>query len=357
MPLLDAVPLKTDVLVVGAGPAGIAAASALNKAGIDVLVLDARKKIGHPLRCGEMVRVEYFQHFGLGPFPGWIRSLPKSLYLGVYSNYDKDFNHRSAHKADEGHDWVILDRKKSEFEASRMLAKKGVNVLEACSVNGVGKWDGNARDVAVIYGGNRFNIKSRMIIAADGPSSLVSRFAGISKPLSLSEVISYYAYTLKSTKGLDHRQSSVQFYNELRPFYFWIFPNSRTRANVGLGVHGYRGHLSKPLLDEMIGRFAELSDCVVEEHVVAWAPSAPPLQEPFADGLLVVGAAARYSGPIEGDGLWQAVVSGRHAGEFYAQNHHLKPTREVLSGYLNRVEALQKRQAVDFTRRAAMELE
>ena len=44
-----------DVIVIGGGPAGSTVARYAAKAGISVLVLDARSSIGSPLQCGELV--------------------------------------------------------------------------------------------------------------------------------------------------------------------------------------------------------------------------------------------------------------------------------------------------------------
>ena len=44
-----------DVIVIGGGPAGSTVARYAAEGGIRVLVMDARKSIGTPLQCGELV--------------------------------------------------------------------------------------------------------------------------------------------------------------------------------------------------------------------------------------------------------------------------------------------------------------
>ena len=47
--------LKTDILVVGAGPAGSLAARYAAEKGVKVTMIEARSNIGVPVRCGELV--------------------------------------------------------------------------------------------------------------------------------------------------------------------------------------------------------------------------------------------------------------------------------------------------------------
>ena len=44
-----------DVIIIGGGPAGSTVARYASSEGVKVLVIDARKSIGTPLQCGELV--------------------------------------------------------------------------------------------------------------------------------------------------------------------------------------------------------------------------------------------------------------------------------------------------------------
>jgi len=355
MPLLNTLPKHTEVLIVGSGPAGIAAAHALNQQGVaDVLLLDAREKIGHPLRCAEMTRWSYLENFGVRFQPGWLRKTP--FDLGIYMNTQFDENHQPSQRFLYPFEerWVLLDRQKSEYEASRLLADKGVNVLEHASVNGVGPWDGRGRTVSVVYQGQVQQLKARFILAADGPSSMVARYAGLTHGLSLNEVISCYEYELSNTGPLNPAHSEMFFYPELHPFYFWIFPQAVDRANVGLEVHGYRGHLAKPLLDRILQRFPMFHNSHIKKHIAAFIPSAHPFT-PYTDGMIAVGGAARLTETISGEGLWAAVVSGKRAAEHYLEVRHQSPTSLRLSGYMHKVHTLYDDQSADFFTRMSIE--
>ncbi|MHA1918050.1 MAG: NAD(P)-binding protein, partial [Candidatus Ranarchaeia archaeon] len=47
--------IKTDVLVVGSGPAGSTTAIRASKLGCNVLILDRKNNVGIPVQCGEAI--------------------------------------------------------------------------------------------------------------------------------------------------------------------------------------------------------------------------------------------------------------------------------------------------------------
>ncbi len=55
-----------DVIIIGAGPAGLMAGIDLQKAGVNYLIIDGKSALGTPMRCGEGLRekefIEFFSH-------------------------------------------------------------------------------------------------------------------------------------------------------------------------------------------------------------------------------------------------------------------------------------------------------
>ena len=45
-----------DVIIIGAGPAGLMAARELEKNEVNYLIIEAKRRIGFPLKCGEITR-------------------------------------------------------------------------------------------------------------------------------------------------------------------------------------------------------------------------------------------------------------------------------------------------------------
>jgi digeranylgeranylglycerophospholipid reductase len=49
-----------DAIIIGAGPAGLMAARELDANQVNYLIIEAKNKIGSPLKCGEITRQDTF---------------------------------------------------------------------------------------------------------------------------------------------------------------------------------------------------------------------------------------------------------------------------------------------------------
>ena len=155
-------PLTCDVLVVGAGPAGSAAARAAARQGVSVLLVERRRRVGVPIRCAEYVPLPVGRYLDLSnpavtvqPVRAMRTFLPgtdpkENLFPGAMIRRDR-FDQELARQA---------------VEAGARL-KTGLQVYRR-TPEGIRAWDGN-REVT---------IRSRVIVGADGPCSQVARWMG-----------------------------------------------------------------------------------------------------------------------------------------------------------------------------------
>ena len=64
--------IETDVLVIGAGPAGSSTAKHAAKNGVDTILIDKKSELGAPKRCGEGVSEEGLNRLGIKLNSKWI---------------------------------------------------------------------------------------------------------------------------------------------------------------------------------------------------------------------------------------------------------------------------------------------
>jgi digeranylgeranylglycerophospholipid reductase len=102
--------------------------------------------------------------------------------------------------------------------------------------------------------------------------------------------------------------------------YAWIFPKGRDCANVGLGISGdvSRGnHCARDYLRAFVDD--KFPDGKILAEMYGAVPLSGPVYETVANGLILVGDAARHVNPITGGGILQAMQGGAIAGDVIAK--------------------------------------
>jgi geranylgeranyl reductase family protein len=299
---------RVDLLVAGAGPAGIAAAITAVERGLDVVVVDTAsfprdKTCGDGLTAGAL---RLFERLGL----------PRAaLGTATYARVDEAMIVSPSGRrvalpipADGEHAGVItrMDLDAAFVEHARA---RGVPV---CEGNGVEELTRVPLGVRVTTARGDECI-ARFVVAADGHFSPVRRAWQPDAGPALGEWHAARQYF----SGVPDRRLWVAFEEDLLPGYAWVFPLPGGRANVGFGVlrDGRKGHelkelwhdlLQRPLIRDILG-----ADARPEDRVRAWP--IPTRYDPaaLADGrVLFAGDAAGVVDPMTGEGIAQALETG-----------------------------------------------
>lgn len=306
---------SVDILIVGGGPAGLTCALHLLGAGLRVMLVDARRVIGTPVRCAELTRQDLFDWLGVPPERDWIRwRLPATWGA------------------------VVLARDSMEADLAGRLARGGVDIRVGTAVTAVGDWQDESRLVSLRTAAtNDFPVRARCVVAADGVSSSVARMAGLATALKASDLGSGLGVNVRGAR-LTHSDSfTLRYLPGMGGSYFWTIPNGSNAANVG-------GILPGTLGDKVARRLARMRE--TDSHaeggkdgarVVGCVPLVSPLEQPVAAGLLVVGTAARLVDPVTAEGIWHAVRSGRAAAESIIAAHGAYAAAD-LAGYREHLE-------------------
>ncbi len=287
-----------DIIVIGAGPAGSSAALTAAKEGLSVVLFEEHAQIGIPLQCAEGLSRSTIKGY-LDIKPEWTAvSLKGSIIRGPTG---EEF------KIEYPNVGWILNRKIFDNELARAALSNGALLKTNAKVIKI--------ENSVVYANENGRIKqyrSRFIIGADGISSNVGLWLGIDTRLGLNEIEVCAEYLIENIK-IESNYTYLIFDNKIAPGgYAWIFPKSKTSANIGLGISPLLTRKkAKQFLDEWIKK--DFPDGTIKEKIFGGVP-AKILKKFSGENFFLVGDAARFTDPLSGAGIANGIKSGIIAG-------------------------------------------
>jgi menaquinone-9 beta-reductase len=350
--------VDADVIVVGAGPAGSAAAHQLARTGKDVLLLEKttfpREKV-----CGDGLTpraVRSLVEMGIDTNePGWVRN--KGLRIvGGTTRLELPWPELASFP-DYG-----LVRTRLDFDEilARHAAKAGARLQESTSVTAplLDERTGRVVGVQARVGPDREPVTYRapVVIAADGNSARLALAVGITRREDRPMGVAVRRYFRSPRTNDDYLESHLELWDGKRgesallPGYGWIFGVGDGTSNVGLGLLNTTPAFQTTDYRDLLRRWlTSMPDDWGFDEDTAVGPvrgSALPMgfnRAPhYRDGMLLVGDAAGAVNPFNGEGIAYAMESGRLAAEVVAQALDRPPgsSRELaLSAYPEQMRA------------------
>lgn len=300
---------KYDVIVIGAGPAGTVTARKCAEKGLNVLVLEKRAEIGAPKRCAEGLGHPDLVRLG---YTGKERFIAQTIKCGLFVAP----NGKSQELPGKTGGGYILERKVFDKFLAYDAAKAGVKIYTKADVIDLIKKNRIITGVRVIYNGEQRDISGKIIVAADGVESKISRLAGLPTKNTLSSIDSGHQYEMANIDLEDSHKSIFYFGNEIAPRgYIWIFPKGEHIANVGIGIGGNSDKSAKYYLDRWIKSQPHINKGSIIEENSGGIPIGAFLKSMTADNFLAVGDAAHQVNPLHGGGLAESSHSAELASK------------------------------------------
>jgi digeranylgeranylglycerophospholipid reductase len=300
---------RYDALIIGGGPGGAIAAGDLADAGHSVCLVEKRPAIGAPVRCAEGIGKNVLAQF-IEPDDRWISAEIKGAMLVAPDGTAMSIEREMA-GSKVGY---ILDRKIFDRELIWQAASKGAEVHVKTRAASPLLDDGAVTGATLVSCSEVREVRADVVIAADGVESKFSRWCGIDTAVPLRELMSCAQYLLTDIE-IDPFMTVFYLGNRIAPEgYAWVFPKGERTANVGVGISSRRsraGNRARDYLDRFVAE--HFPDGKTIEYIVGGVPVCRPLPCTVADGLMIVGDAARVSDPITGGGIFNALHTGRLA--------------------------------------------
>jgi len=304
-----------DVIVIGAGPAGSVAARFAAEGGASVLLIEKRQEIGDCIRCAEGVGTGDLDKY-LDIESRWIAAPIKGATIYVPDGTPI----KMRPKDPESVYGYILERKIFDRALAERAAIAGVEVNTKTAATGLIIENGRIVGVKIKRLDVEKEVRTNIVIGADGVESKVGRWAGINTTLKPKDIETGVQYLMTN---IDIDKDNVEFFmgNQYAPGgYVWIFPKGPGRANVGIGILGSKiKDGGRPI--DYLNKFVEsrFPNGKIIEMNFGGIPVSGGIDKIYDGGLMLVGDAGHLTDPITGGGIKHALWSGEIAGQVAAE--------------------------------------
>lgn len=313
-----------DVVVVGAGPAGAAAAIAAREAGADVLLLEREELPRYKLCGGGLLQVS-------------VDSLPAGFAPPLRARVDRvSFTHagrgaRERRAARPGQPVLrMVYRREFDHALVRHAAGLGVEVRDRCTVRAIAEDDGVVE--LTTSGGP---VRARAVVGADGSAGRSSRWVGArfdQVDVGLEVELALDDARREAWRGRVHLD-----WGPLPGSYGWAFPKG-DQLTVGVILDRDRGAEGRGYLADLV-RWLDLDDAPVVSrggHLTHCRADGSPLAR---GRVLLAGDAAGLLEPWTREGISFALRSGRLAGAAAARTAAGADPAAVGDAYTRDIEA------------------
>jgi len=315
-------PARCDVLVIGAGPAGSAAATMLARAGFDVVLVDQhsfpRDKV-----CGD------------GLIPDAHKALAKLGALDEVMTLAQPAGHVGCigprgGRIDVPGTLAVLPRKELDHVLVKNAARAGVRMFAPVRFAAPIEDNGRVAGAQLKVGDTTHELRANWTILATGavPQALIA--AGMSRRHTPSGVaLRGYVKNDRMVGRIDKLE--IVWHRAVSPGYGWIFPCRDGIFNIGVGIADSHGEARNGKLTKKEANLREIFDdftrvyAPAKELVEGGVWTSPLKGAPLRctlegaqysrPGLIVTGEAAGSTYSFSGEGIGKAMETGIHAAE------------------------------------------
>ncbi|MEV0356722.1 geranylgeranyl reductase family protein [Nocardia sp. NPDC050697] len=312
----DVIPAAVEVLVVGAGPAGSAAAAWAARDGRDVLLIDGAV-FPRDKTCGDGLTpraTAELEHLGLGP---WLRAHTVNHGLRM-----------TGFGREELLPWPggsfptygsAVPRTELDDTLRQTAVKSGARMLDGTKAVEVLRDGERVRGVTVRSGSGTHTITCKTLVVADGVRSPIGKQLGRSWHRRFAYGTAARAYIRSARSDDQWITSHLELRNAdgaLVPGYGWIFPLGNGEVNIGVGslaTERRPAHIAlKPLLEHYTAQRRDEWEFSGELRAVASAllPMGGAVSNVAGPNWVLVGDAAGCVNPLNGEGIDYGLEGG-----------------------------------------------
>ena len=311
--------VRADVVVVGAGPSGSAAAAWAARSGRDVLLIDACE-FPRDKACGD----------GLTP-----RAVAELRALGLRDWLDGRIRHHGLRMAGYGADVEVrwpgksfpmtssaVPRTELDDRIRRVAADSGAAMALGRKCVDVARDSAGRVEAVILADGSR--VGCRWLIVADGARSPLGRVLGRQWHQQTVYGVAARAYLASPRADEQWISSDLELRSadgQVLPGYGWIFPLGNGQVNIGVGALATAKRPAEVALRPLLRHYADLKRSAwgftgqPQAHASALLPMGGAVSGVAGRNWMLIGDAAACVNPLNGEGIDYGLETGRLAAQ------------------------------------------
>ncbi|MBM9537596.1 NAD(P)/FAD-dependent oxidoreductase [Desulfobulbus alkaliphilus] len=276
---------KTEILVVGAGPGGLACATHLARNGARVVLAERRTTLGDKVCAGGIT------------WGGLIRLVPADLIERAFPEQHIFTRRQHVTLREKNPIVATVNRQRLGQWMADEARSAGVTLLTNARVHSLS----DERALIEMGQGRHTVVHFEHLVGADGSNSLIRRFVGLQSTLMGTGL----------NCMLPRQAERMEWHLETNRFkygYGWIFPHAQT-TSIGAYIGG--SALPAVLLKQRLLSWADNQGFSIDPGAIRAGRVNFDYQGMRFGRIWLVGDAAGLASAVTGEGIYPALVSGR----------------------------------------------
>jgi digeranylgeranylglycerophospholipid reductase len=317
--------MNRDVLVIGAGPAGLLATNEIAKRGYAVTVLEEHAKVGEPDHCAGLLSTSGLKRLGIKPPQEIIQNTVEGARIYSPGGFSITIE-RGKREAN------VINRRLFDAWLASRAKDAGAEVITQAKAQEVLRENGRINGI-LVKTDNNTEMMAKAFVIAEGSRCLLS---GKLKFPIVPKSSKHPAFQYE-VSGVDIEENIVEMFygkNVAPGFFAWIIPLGENRARIGLATQDR----AKPRLDNLMSHHKIISSRMkgakIERSLGGIVLVGMPISKMVIENTVVVGDTAGIVKATTGGGVILGGITAKVAGRTVADSLSTeKSMNKVLSQY------------------------